>query len=447
MRGDLMADAAGSGPGLLRGLRVLDCTHSWAGPVATQFVAFFGAEVIHVEPPRRPDRWRGPVTPGPDTPLAYRYPGGEPGKRPFDRNGLFNEKNTNKLGLSLDIAHPRGRELFGALVRQSDAVVTNFGARTIRKLGLDHESLAALKPDIVSLSLTGFGETGPEADYAAWGTTIEALSGLSNQKGYPDGPPLLSNMAYGDPVGGIYGGVALLTALWHRQRTGQGQHIDLSLLECSATLCIDAIAAFTATGMLQSRSGNRHPDHAPRGCYRCAGEDRWLALTVASDAQWATLREIMGNPAWADAEHLSSAQGRRAHHDELDRRLAEWTCTRDRDVLMHKLQEAGIAAGSVLSNLELLHDPQLLSRGFFCELDHPEAGRHSYPRLPFHLSRTPGALRRPAPGFGEHTDLVLRELLGLGDEDLRPLLQSNVVGRSPSPPSHPVAPEAKQGTT
>ena len=416
---------AGSAP--LRGLRVLDCTHSWAGPMATQFVAFFGAEVIHIESPRRPDRWRGPASVGAGSAMSYRYPDGEPGDRPVNRNGLFNERNTNKLGLALDIVHPRGREIFNDLVRQSDAVVTNFGTRAIQKLGLDHASLAALKPDIVSLSLTGFGETGPESGYAAWGTTVEALSGLSYQKGYPQGPPLLSNMAYGDPVGGIYGGVALLTALWHRVRTGRGQHIDLSLLECSATLCADAIFEFMATGKLRERMGNRHPQRAPRGCYRCAGQDRWLALSIGSDTQWIAFCEIMGNPAWATAERFSHLPGRMTDHDELDQLINRWTSTRDRDQLMNELQASGIAAAAVFSNLELLDNPQLSFRGFFGELDHSEAGRYRYPRPPLSLSRTPAQFKRPAPMLGEHSESILKNLLGIDGSVLQALRDAGVV--------------------
>ncbi len=302
----------------LAAIRVLDCTHSWAGPLATQFTAYFGAEVIHVESLRHPDRWRGPVTSSQDSRFTYRYPHHEPGHRPYNRNALFNELNTGKLAIALDLTDPRGQETFAALVRQSDAVVTNFSVGAIHKLGLDHDSLTAIKPAIISLSLTGLGGTGPDKGFLAWGTTIEALSGLANRQGYLGGPPLLSNMAYGDPVAGIFGGVALLTALWHKQRTGVGQHIDLSLLECSTTLLLDATADYSYDGTDHGRQGNRHADYAPRGCYPCAGEDRWIAISVISDDQWRRLCCAMGRQSWADDPRFATPKGRHVHHDNLD---------------------------------------------------------------------------------------------------------------------------------
>lgn len=427
-----MSRPSGDGSGYpLGNVRILDCTHSWAGPLATQMLAFFGAQVIHIEAPHRPDRWRGPVDPAADDRFTYRYPGASPGERPFDRNALFNEKNTNKLGLTLNLLHPKGREIFGALVRISDAVVTNFSAPAIRKLHLDHDSLAEVNPEIVTLSLTGMGETGPERDYVAWGVTIEALSGLSSMKGYKDGPPLLSNMAYGDPVGGIFGAVALITAIWESRKTGRGQHIDLSLLECSTTLLLDMIADHSLSGSIPKRKGNRHESYAPRGCYRCRGEDKWLAIAVTSDAEWRALQLAMGEPQWAKSERFSTSVGRVKYQDEIDKNLEEWTCDFEPDELMKALQDAGVPAGSVLSNRELLDNEQLSSRRFFTLLRHPQAGENPYPRMPILLSRTPGGLRSPAPMFGEHNRWIVCDLLGYSEQEYASLVEEQVIGSRP----------------
>jgi crotonobetainyl-CoA:carnitine CoA-transferase CaiB-like acyl-CoA transferase len=418
----------------LWGLRVLDCTHSWAGPLATRILAHLGAEVIHVEAPKRPDRWRGPISVPADSAIAYRYPQAQPGDRCFDRNALFNEQNRGKFSLVLDLATDRGRDTFSRLAELSDIVVTNFSRRGSAKLKLNAASLHALRDDLISVSITGLGEGGPHSDHLAWGVTIEAMSGASSLKGYPDGPPLLSNMAFGDPVGGVFAAAATLTAVALRDATGRGCHVDLSLLEATTTISLDAFAAL-GLGKHPERNGNRHLTYAPRGCYRCAGRDCWIAITIRSDEEWQSLVEVMGNPSWADRPELASAPGRIRHHDELDVRLAQWTIPQDRHTLMRTLQRARIAAGCVLTNVELLADPQLLSRGYFERVVHPAVGSHAYPGMPFRFANTPSRVTEAAPMFGQHNDYTLREVAGLLQEEVDELIRTGVTAYDALGPS------------
>lgn len=415
----------------LNGVRVLDCTHSWAGPLATRMLAYFGAEVIHVEAPERPDRWRGPVTPSTESSRTHRYPDRDPSERPYDRNALFNEMNSNKSSLVLDLASSEGKQVFRRLVEISDVVVTNFSPRATKKLGLDAETLRAVRADIISVSITGFGEVGPEATYLAWGTTVEAISGAASVKGYPGGRPLLSNMAYGDPVGGFFAATAIANALWQRRVNGSGCHIDLSLVEATSALLVGHIVEFRATGRRPTRTGNRRQNEAPRGCYPCGGDDRWIAISIRSDEEWQALVHAMGYPAWAIDERLTSVSGRWARHDYIDMKLAQWTRGQNRDELMKRLQASGVSAGSVLSNVELSADVQLHARGYFSELDHPSCGRHIYPGLPFLLSRTPGTIRLPAPTFGQHNAEILSRLLQLDDAHVLRLQRDGVVTKEP----------------
>ncbi len=415
----------------LEKVRILDLTMAWAGPMAIRFLADMGAEVIKIEAASHMDRWRGGTFAQRGT---ERYPGHQPGERPWNRSSFFNTQNRNKLSLVLDLKAPEGKSIFKRLVAVSDMVAENFSAGAMDRLGLDYPELRAIKPDLVMLSMPALGRTGPQRDFIAHGPTIEELAGTTYLQGYPDGPPLPSGgLAWGDPMAGMMGATAALVALVQRQATGRGQHIDLSHLEAGVALNFDAILDYTVRGQLRGRRGNHHTSMAPHGAYRCRGEDRWIAIAIGSDDEWSRLRTAMGDPAWAVDERFASVLGRWEHQADLDAHLADWTTQHEHRELSGTLQAHGVAASPVLDAAELSEDRHLHARGFFEEVTHAESGRHQYPGMPWKLSLTPGRIRYPAPRFGEHNEHVLVNVLGLQPCEVRALEEAGVIAREPDP--------------
>lgn len=425
----------------LQDIRVLDLTMVWAGPYATRQLADFGAEVIKIESIQRTDI-RGVVSPPPLDPEHPRrgiypdglgfYPGARYGERPYNRHSQFHKQNRNKLGITLDLTQPRGRELCRALGKLSDVLVENYTPRVMAQFGLDWPSLRALNPSLVMLSMPGWGSTGPYANYTAYGTSVEPGAGHSALMGYPGDQPMKSGEAYGDPTAGITGAVAVLTALWHRRRTGQGQYLDLSQHEASTSLIGEHILAYSMNQRQQPRLGNRHPAWAPHNAYACAGEDRWVTIAVRHEADWAALRRVMGDPAWAQDPRYQSAAGRKADEDALDTQIAAWTRTRPAAEIAETLQAAGVPAASALDARELFEDAQLNARGFFEPVDFPEETEPwPLPGVPYKLTATPGAIRRAGPDLGEHNDYILGELLGLSAQERAELTAAKVIGTEP----------------
>lgn len=409
-----------SGDGALTGLRVIEVTANWAGPLVGRHMGDLGAEVIKVEHHQRPAT------------RALWYPGNEPGKRPYNRAGYFNNLNRSKLGVSLDLSTEQGRDLFLELVEQSDVVVENNSARVMPNLGLGWDVLSQRNPRLVMASISGFGASGPERDYVAYGANIEASSGLAAVTGYhDDDTPYRANTFYADPITGNYATIAVLAALRAREITGHGQWLDLSLNECAASFFGDAFVEYQRSGELPPRRGNRHPVDAPQGAYRTVGDDDWLVLTVRDDQEWSALCAVLGRADWAADPELASATGRRARHDELDAGIADWAAELDHREAADLLQAAGVPAGPVLANYELVTDPHLHQRQFYIPIEHPEAGVLPFAGMPWKLSRTPGRVARPAPRFAEHNQYVLGDLLGLDPERVAALEASGVAGREP----------------
>jgi len=413
----------------LGGIRILDLTQVYAGPYATRLLAALGAEVLRIEAPMRPGR--GPSPPIPAG-LEIMYPHRQPGEQPYNRFAYYNELNPGKLALALDLSTEQGRAIFKRLVMVCDVVLENFSPRVMPHFGLDYPALRRLRPDLIMVSLPAFGLTGPYRDYVAYGTGLEGMVGLSALTGYPDGPPLKPGIAYGDPIGGLHAAFAVLAALRLRRRTGRGQHIDLSLRESLARVVGEAILDYSMNRREARRQGNRHPIWAPHGVYPCRGRDEWIAIAVRSDAEWRALCQEMGHPEWARDPALATAPGRRQHHQEIDRRLAEWTRHFPKYQLMGQLQRAGVPAAVVATSAELVADPHLQARGFFLPVEHPAAGTHPYPGLPWRMGHTPGALRRPPPNFGEHNRWALESLLGLPPAEVAALLAAGVVAAQPT---------------
>ncbi len=403
----------------LSGIRVLDLSQIRAGPKAARWLADAGAEVIKVESLKRPDR--GQVRSG-GAPIPEAI------QRHNNRTlGLgFEQMHRNKLGLALDITTARGKALFERLVGISDVVIENFSAGVMDRLGFGYEQLKALRPDIIMLSMPAFGSTGPYRDHVGFGWALEHLSGITALTGYPGGPPLRTGTITPDPLNGLHGAVAVAAALVARQRTGNGQFIELAHWESTVALIGDAMLeqAFNAT--FAGRMGNRHRVFAPQGCYPCAGDDEWVALTVSNGAEWAALCRAISRPEMETLPRFATARQRMQHHDELDSLIAEWTRQRPRREAMERLQYEGVPAGMVLDDAEALQEAQYRERGFVVTLDHVDGVTQPYMNAPWRFSHTPTSVTRPAPLLGEHNDYVLGKLLGLSAEEIAELEASGI---------------------
>lgn len=412
----------------LAGIRILDLTMVWAGPYCTQILADLGADVIKVESVKHFDSIRGVVHP----PAGARgYPDDDPGPDPWNRTARFNERNRNKFGVTLDLTTPAGIALFKDLVKSCDAVTENFSARVMDKLGLDYATLREIRPDLVMLSMPGFGKSGPASESVAYGITIEMMAGLTSLTGYGDGRPMKGGVNTGDPIAALHAAGALLAALHHRAETGAGQSIDCSQQESAIAVIGDILLDFAMTGIAPEPRGNRDPEKAPQGCYPCRGEDQWLALSVRTEDEWRALCAVIERPDLAEAPRFRTRAARWTCHDELDAIIGAWTAQQDRYQAMHRLQQAGVAAGAVLSNRDLVADPHVRARSAVVLIDHPSVGPREYPAPTARLHETPAQIRRPAPRLGEHNHEVLGDLLGLAPEELQSLEQRQIIGTLP----------------
>ncbi len=393
------------GGSVLDGVRVLDFGWVLAAPYATRLLADYGAEVIKVQPLYRPEQ-----------------------EDAFSR-GYFNTWNRNKLGITLDMGQSSGREMAGRLVAQSDVVVENFSPRVMKNWGLGYERLCHLKPDIILLSMSAMGHTGPWRDYSGFAPTVQAASGLTYLTGFPGRAPSGPGFSYADHLAGLFGVLAVLEALEGRRLTGRGQHIDLSELEATVSLLDTAVLDYTVNGREALPSGNRslHPPAAPHGVYPCRGEDRWCAVAVFTEEEWQALCRVMGGLDWAGRGEFATMEGRLRNDDELDYLISRWTKKHTAEKVMALLQEAGIAAGVVQDASDLARDPQLKAREFFVTLDHLEMGPTIADGTPMKLTRTPAIFRRAAPLPGQDNDYVFGRLLGVDKEEREQLRREGVI--------------------
>ena len=298
----------------------------------------------------------------------------------------------------------------------------------MRHFDLTYEDLKAVKPDIIMCSMPGFGPEGEYAEYPAFGPSVETMTGITSLMGYPGGPPMVSSIAYPDPLAAMNGSGALMSALLHRRKTGQGQFIDLALSEGPVCQIGEQVVAFSRTGEQPARVGNTHPDHAPYGVYPADGDDQWLAICVTSNGQWAILQELMGSPDWADDVRFASSKSRVTHRVELDKLLGQWTAKHDSRELTITLQERGIAAGAALKNWQMLEDPHMNQRGFMMDIKEPDMGVKRYPGQAIRLSSTPATNQNPSPRLGEHTRTLLNSLLSMSDSEIDGLASQGVIG-------------------
>lgn len=398
----------------LAGIRVCDFTWVWAGPFCTMQLAHLGADVIKIESARRSDTLR----------RLPSFADNEPG---LNRAGYFNQYNQGKRSLALDLSTMQGREIALQLAARSDIVAENFAPGVMARMGLDYDSIRKVNPTVIMVSLSGYGATGPLSPYIAYGPSQVPMSGMSSLTGFPGGPPLQVGLSYGDPTGGLHGTIAVLSALWHRQQTGEGQYIDESQWEAALTMLGEGLIAQAMNGVAPPRDGNRDPAMAPHGTYRCAGEDSWVSIACTGETEWRALCQVIGQPALASDERFVRLEGRKQHEDELDATISAWTATQDRWAVTQRLQAAGVAAFPSMSAKDLSDDPHLAERGIFVELDHPEAGRRRHIGIPYRMSGTPVSVQSPAPCLGQHTDEVLRDVLGLPGDAITALRDKGVL--------------------
>ncbi len=421
--------------GPLNGYTGIVLTQAWAGSYATQLLGMLGAEIIQVEFHGRPDSWRGAYDrPIPEAIKTTQHSAGE--QHTWNVNHLYNAVNLNKKCITLDLTHPDGIEIFKRLVPFADFIAENFAPRVLDNLGIDYESLRKIKPDIILCSLSAFGNNGPWRDVPGIGGTIEPISGMSSLLGYEDGPPLNSGQMYPDAVAGLNGFAGIVTALMHRELTGEGQYVDLSMHESSLAFIGDALLEERMTGNIRRRQGNRHTTFAPHGIYATA-DGGWVALAVETENQWRVLSEVAGHEEWlADPGFIDNA-ARKSNEDRLDSRLSEWFIEQDRNSISDRLSHAGVISAPVLDAHEVAADKALRNRGFITEIDHPEAGKHPQSGIPVQFSRTPGNINRPAPLQGQHTRDVLGQFLDLSENQYVDLLKRGVTGAGPSKSTQP----------
>ena len=404
-------------PDLLQGVRVVDLSMGWAGPLAARHLADMGADVIKVEGCVRFDWWRGW-----EATQQWIDDGGA------EKNPAFNTVNRNKRDITLDLATPLGSDLLKRLVAISDVVVENYSAGVLPKLGLSYDVLRAANPALVMISMPAFGIDGPWQGYRAYGSTVEQASGLPHLSGTPDAPPTMVHVALGDSVGGLNGAAALLTALRHKRRTGQGQYLDLSQSQCLFPLGVEGILTQAVTGEAPPRLGNRSQRFAPHGVYPCAGEDEWIVIQVRNEQQWQALAEL------SDINGFGNAADRLARADELDHVLAAFTADHVAELLTAELQAAGVPAGHTASGLELSADPHLSARGFWKLMERDYVGEIPHPAPPYRVGEAPFDIDSPAPTLGQHNREVLRELLDLSDAEVDDLERQGIIGDRPKLP-------------
>ncbi len=408
------------GGGPLAGYRGVVLTQAWAGSLATELLGLMGAEIILVEARTRLDSWRGVAT----TPMPPALKDRDSAQNSWNCNALFNSVNLNKQSVTLELSEPEGVETFKRLVEQADFVAENFSPRVMGKLGIAYDDLKAVKEDIIRCSISGYGQTGPWSPLPAIGGTIEPASGMSALLGYEGGAPMNSGQMYPDAVAGLYGFGALALALYHRDRTGEGQFIDISMQEANFTFIGERWLEYVLNGTVPGPTGNRHPTHAPHGIYPCAGDGRWIAIAAETDAQWEVLCRAADKPGWIER----FAGDRKGDEDALDAEIATWTANRDRDSLAETLAVAGVIAAPVLNGLEVAHDPVFRERGAIQMIDHPEAGAWPQPTIPCHFSATPAALTGAAPMKGAHSAEVFERLLGMDADEYERLVAAGVTG-------------------
>jgi len=390
------------GRGLLSNIRVVDFTTNLAGPYGTRFLSMLGAEVIRIEHRKRLDVLR----------------------RRSESD--FNATNLGKMSITIDLKSGKGLELAKELIKISDVVAESFRPGVMAELGLGYEVIQEVKPEIVMVSLSGFGATGPERNFASWASIFASMSGVSYITGYPDSIPTEFRGSF-DTRAGQMVALAVLVGLIYRRKTGHGQYIDLSAIESQICSIGEVVMDYTMNGRIGERTGNRHPHMAPHNAYRCKGEDCWVSIAIGNNTEWRALCVTMGRPELLEDERFKDPLSRWKNQEALDEIIASWTLNYTDYEVMEILQEAKVATMPVLSAPEIFNDPHLRDRRFIQEVDHPQIGKRFVLGTPWHITGDTSYVARRGPLIGEHNDYVFCELLGLSREEVSRLKEEKVI--------------------
>ena len=401
----------------LEGIRVADFSWVWAGPYCAMMMATLGAEVIKIEGHRRTDLMRHSVN--------WPLPDPAPTAVPVNQSMALNSVNLNKKSLTLDLSRPEGKTLAKRLVAVSDIAVDNMRAGAMARMGLGYEELRKVKPDIIVLSMSSRGQEGPQKDYAGYATIHHAIGGGAYITGYPDEAPCHSTGDV-DLMNGTTAAFSALAALYHRMQTGEGQFIDYSQCEGVTSIIGELLLGYEMNGNIPERMGNAHTTYAPHNVYRCWGVDRWLALEIHTDEEFAALMSVIGHPELAQDNRFTDMASRKKNEQELDGIIEEWTRARDRDWMVNEFCKTGLAAAPSRDARDLYADPHLRERGAFIKVDHPELGELELVGVPWKMSDAEMPVHH-APLLGEHNDYVLKDILGITDAEIMKLREDDII--------------------
>ena len=413
-------------PGPLEGVRIIEMGQLIAIPFAMKMLADMGAQVIRLESVARLESYRSDSVYQNDISGEF-----------WNKGANFYEQNRNKLGVTLDLSKPEGLQVLRNLVSIADVFSENFTPRVIKNFGLEYGDLRKIKPDIIMVSSTGYGFYGPWSNFGATGPATEGAAGLAYQTGYLGGGPVMAEIPYTDYTSGEHTVFAVMAALMHRLRTGQGQFVDISQTQATSSTIPEVLMDFSANGRSGQRFGNQDTVMSPHGCYPCRGDDRWITIAVATDEEWQAVCRVLGQNGWAADLRFNDSFSRWKNRDELDALIGTVTSTWDAHELMHALQKDGVAAGAVLDSKDLLFDPHLGQRNFYEVVTHHESTGIPplpYAGRPWKLSKTPAVNSQPAPLMGEHNNLVLSGLLGKTAEEMAELEEAGIIGYGPTNP-------------
>jgi len=398
---------------ILEGIKVFDAGWAVVGPLTSTYLGYLGATVVSIESSQRVDILR--------TAGAFKD-----GIKDPDLNGFFANHNPGKYGLTLNLKMTEGLELAKKLIRWADIMIENFAPGAIKRIGIDYEKAKLINPSIIYVSSSQLGQTGPHAKFRSMGVQGAAFSGLYAVTGWPDGEPTGPFGAYTDYIAPKYLVSAILTALLQRHRTGKGQYIEQSQVEAGLNFIAPVLLDYIVNGNIMKLPGNRVPDAAPHGAYRCRGDDRWCVIAVYTDDEWESFCRVIGDPAWTTDQRFSTFLGRKKNEDDLDNFIEQWTVNQTAEDVMNLLQQAGVSSALVAKAEDLHKDPQLAHRRHYRVLDHQKIGPHTYDSPPFRLSRSPLGPDMPAPCLGQHNRYVCTEVLGLTEDEYSSLEKARV---------------------
>ncbi len=399
---------------IFEGLKVADFSWAAAGPQVGRELAEHGATVVRVESHTHLDPIR----------TFQPFKDAKPG---VDRGAFFCEYNTNKMSISLDLTKPKSREVALQLVKWADLVTESLAPGAMAEMGLDYESCRKVNPEVIYLSTSQQGESGPHHRFKGVGHHVNAVAGYCSTTGWPDSDPTMIYTAYSDFVAPWYSLIAIMGALMRRRKTGKGMRIEQSQLECGVSFLAPHLLNWAANGRDLERRGNRDFYMSPHGVYPCRGNDRWVAIAVQNDDQWRCFCDVIGNPEWAGSPRFATVVSRKQNEDELDKLIGEWTRAFTPEQVMTMMQESGIPAGVVQTAEDLLNDPQMKYRQHFRVLNHPVIGNHSYHAPAYKLSETPCDIKRAGPTLGQDNQHVYKDILGMTDDDISDLIAEGVI--------------------